>query len=219
MVAAVGCFTQSITVTTVYATLGMDAVVEAIVDNSIPLVVCNRSSVAKILEKASKMPTLTHVVYTNDLVAPGDVGAAVPAKQGKVKVVSFDEFCASGDTQAYPPTPPKADTCAVVMYTSGSTGKPKGVVVTHRQYVELFFFFLFFGGSPFCFLLSLIRVDENRRLSCAALLTCFSSKTRFFTLFSAAPARRVNAVVAGMEVALPIRDGKDVYVRDCEFPQ
>jgi long-chain acyl-CoA synthetase len=136
MVAAIGCFTQSITVTTVYATLGMDAVVEAVVDNSIPLIVCNKSQVKKLLEKASKMPTLTHIVYTSDLVAPDDA-ITLPAKQGKVKIIPFEDFCVSGDTKAYPPTPPKADTCAVVMYTSGSTGKPKGVIITHRQYVLL----------------------------------------------------------------------------------
>lgn len=135
LIAAIGSFTQSITVTTVYATLGMDAVVEAIVDNSIPLIVCNKSQVLKLLEKASKMPTLTHIVYTNDLVSPEDAAASLPAKQGKIKIISFDDFCASGDTKAYPPTPPKADTCAVVMYTSGSTGKPKGVIITHRQCV------------------------------------------------------------------------------------
>lgn len=38
-----------------------------------------------------------------------------------------------GDTAKYPPTPPKLDTCAVIMYTSGSTGKPKGVVITHKH--------------------------------------------------------------------------------------
>lgn len=137
MVAAIGAFTQSLTVTTVYATLGMDAVVEAVVDNSIPLIVCNKAHVLKLLDKASKMPTLTHIVYTSDLVSPddGDASTKFPAKQGKIKIVAFEEFCASGDVKAYPPTPPKADTCAVVMYTSGSTGKPKGVIITHRQYV------------------------------------------------------------------------------------
>ena len=47
--------------------------------------------------------------------------------------MSFDEFVASGDTNAYPPSPPTADSTSTVMYTSGSTGKPKGVVITHRS--------------------------------------------------------------------------------------
>lgn len=116
MVAAIGAFTQSITVTTVYATLGMDAVVEAVVDNLIPVIVCNKKDVKKLVESIKKMPTLTHIVYTSDLVAPDEVVDMPKAPRG-VQIIAFDDFVASGDTTAYPPTPPKADTCAVVMYT------------------------------------------------------------------------------------------------------
>jgi hypothetical protein len=42
MVAAIGAFTQAMTVTTIYATLGIDSVVEAVVDNLIPVIVCNK---------------------------------------------------------------------------------------------------------------------------------------------------------------------------------
>jgi len=133
MIAAMGAFTQGVTVTTVYATLGMDAVVEAVNDNIIPLLVCNKKDVCKVMSKIKDMPTLTTIVYTNDLVAPDDDIELPDVPTSKVKVVSFDDFVRSGDTKAYPPTPPKADSCAVVMYTSGSTGKPKGVIITHRQ--------------------------------------------------------------------------------------
>lgn len=133
MTAAIGAFTQSVTVVTVYATLGMDAVVEAIKDNDIPLIVCNARNVEKIVAKSSEMPTLKTIVYVNDLVAADD-DVKIPSKKG-IKIFSFKEFVDSGDCKAFPPTPPKPDTCAVVMYTSGSTGKPKGVLITHRQIV------------------------------------------------------------------------------------
>lgn len=121
MIAAMGAFTQSVTVTTVYATLGMDAVAEAVVDNIIPVIVCNRKDVSRLAQKCSSMPSLKYIVYTDDLVAPNETIEMPKAPKG-VTIVSFDEFCASGDTKAYPPTPPKADSCAVLMYTSGSTG-------------------------------------------------------------------------------------------------
>lgn len=136
LTAAMGAFTQSISVVTVYATLGMDAVVEAIVDNIVPVIVCNKKDVAKVCEKIKKMPTLTHIVYTNDLVAPDDKIDLPKAPRG-VQILSFEEFIATGDETAYPPTPPQSGTCAVVMYTSGSTGKPKGVVITHGQLVAV----------------------------------------------------------------------------------
>ncbi|KAL7561234.1 hypothetical protein ACA910_004155 [Epithemia clementina (nom. ined.)] len=134
MIASIGAFTQSITVTTVYATLGMDAVVEAIVDNIIPVLVCNKNDVKKVVEKINKMPTLKVIIYTEDLCEP-DLKIDFPTPPKGVKIVSFGDFVTSGDTKAFPPTPPEADTVAVVMYTSGSTGKPKGVIINHRQIV------------------------------------------------------------------------------------
>lgn len=134
MVACIGAFTQAITVTTIYATLGMDAVVEAIVDNLIPVVVCNKRNVSKLVEKAKQMPTLKVIVYTDDLVAPGEK-LDLPSPPNGMKIMSMEEFIESGDVKAFPPTPPKADTVAVVMYTSGSTGKPKGVIINHRQII------------------------------------------------------------------------------------
>jgi long-chain acyl-CoA synthetase len=136
MIGAIGAFTQSISVVTVYATLGMAAVVEAVNDNAIPVLLCNQKDLVRLAEKCSQMPTLTTLVYTADMVAPNET-IPMPAAPKGVKIVSFDDFCESGNIQAYPPTPPAADTCAVVMYTSGSTGKPKGVIITHRQIVSV----------------------------------------------------------------------------------
>jgi long-chain acyl-CoA synthetase len=134
MIAAMGAFTQSITVVTVYATLGIDAVVEGVVDNLIPVIVCNKKDVARLVAKMTGMPTLKTIVYTSDLCEPG-LKVDMPTPPRGVTIISMEDFVASGDVNAYPPTPPKADTAAVIMYTSGSTGKPKGVVITHRQIV------------------------------------------------------------------------------------
>ncbi len=131
LIAALGAISQSIIVTTVYATLGFDAVVEAINDGAIAAIVANKKSVGKLVQNFSKMPTLTTIIYTNDLIEPTDQTELPNAPEG-LKIISFDDFVALGDTAAFPPTPPTPDTCAVIMYTSGSTGKPKGVVITHR---------------------------------------------------------------------------------------
>ena len=116
MIAAMGAFTQSMTVTTVYATLGIDAVVEAVDDNIIRVIVCNKASVAKLVKSCSKMPTLKYIVYTNDLV-PADAKIEWPEPPKGVQVMSFDEFVQSGDVKKYPAVAPKPSTCAVVMYT------------------------------------------------------------------------------------------------------
>jgi long-chain acyl-CoA synthetase len=129
MIGALGAFTQSVSVTTVYATLGMDAVIDSINEGRIRAILCNKKSVSVLLGKSKDMPTLKHIIYTNDMVAPGEKVDMPSAPRG-VTVVSFEDFVNAGDIKAFPVVPPKPDTCAVVMYTSGSTGKPKGVVLT-----------------------------------------------------------------------------------------
>lgn len=133
MISALGAFSQGVICTTVYATLGMDAVVEAINDGVISVIVCNKSNVKTLIDKIDKMKTLKTIVYTNDCVAPGDTCETEWKVPRGVMVSSFKDFVASGDRSAYPPVPPKPTTCGVIMYTSGSTGKPKGVIITHEQ--------------------------------------------------------------------------------------
>ena len=133
MIGALGAFSQSIIVTTIYATLGLDATVTAIQDGSVSAILCNKKNVKKILSRSSSMHTLKTIIYTNDCIADDDDVdfGVLPAHD--IKVIAFDDFVTQGDIVAYPPTPPKPSTVAILMYTSGSTGKPKGVVLTHAQ--------------------------------------------------------------------------------------
>lgn len=126
MITALGAFSQSIGVVTVYATLGIDSVIEAIVDNSIPVIVCNKTNVKYLVEKHKDMQCLKVIVYTSDLIGPNDQEDLPKSLPRGLKVYSFEEFVAAGDIAKYPITPPTPETTAVIMYTSGSTGKPKG---------------------------------------------------------------------------------------------
>lgn len=131
-IGAVGAWSQGISITTVYSTLGVDAVIDAINAGNIRAILCNKTSVAFLIGRIKEMPTLKHIIYTDFMIAPGQK-VDLPSPPKDVTITSFDDFVNAGDTKAFPFSPPKPDTCAVIMYTSGSTGKPKGVVVTHRN--------------------------------------------------------------------------------------
>ena len=132
MISAQGCFTQGVIVTTIYATLGMDAVIDAVQECKISAMLCNKCNVSALVERIGEMPTLKTIIYTNDMVAMDD-STKVPRSSKKVSIMTFEDFVKSGDEGKFPPPPPTKDTCAVIMYTSGSTGKPKGVVVKHSH--------------------------------------------------------------------------------------
>jgi len=133
IISALGAFSQSIVVTTIYATLGMDSVADAVQQGVIRAIVCNKRSVAAIVGRLGEMPTIKAIIYTNDVVGPDDV-IDLPKAPAGIQITAFDDFVASGDVVAFPPVPPKPSSMAVLMYTSGSTGKPKGVVITHAQF-------------------------------------------------------------------------------------
>mmetsp|Transcript_9320 Transcript_9320/g.13237 ORF Transcript_9320/g.13237 Transcript_9320/m.13237 type:complete len:721 (+) Transcript_9320:124-2286(+) len=134
MISALGCFSQSIIVTTIYATLGIDAVIDAVNDGVVSAIVCNKRNVEILISRITDMPTLKTIIYTLDCVSATDV-VKLPSAPAGIKIVSFEDFIDSGDVASYPPVPPKPLSKAVLMYTSGSTGKPKGVVMTHAQVV------------------------------------------------------------------------------------
>lgn len=58
MTAAQGCFSQSMVVSTCYATLGVDAVKDAVIEGSVFAMMCNRKSVPNIAKMIKEMPTL-----------------------------------------------------------------------------------------------------------------------------------------------------------------
>jgi len=134
LIAALGCFSQSISVTTIYATLGMGAVMDAVNDGVISAILCNKANVENVINRIKDMPSLKTIIYTSYQVVPRDK-TNFPMPPDGVKIISYEDFIKIGDTTEFPPIPPKPDTTAVLMYTSGSTGKPKGVVITHAQAV------------------------------------------------------------------------------------
>ena len=130
--ALVGAGGQSIAVATSYATLGIDAVAEALNNSQCPVIVCNFSKISECAALKSKCKDLTTVIYTHHFTSEADIKKGPPKCPG-LKVISFDDVCKLKKETAF--TAPTPSTISVIMYTSGSTGKPKGVKIKHESFV------------------------------------------------------------------------------------
>eukprot|EP00930_Biecheleria_cincta_P069421 TRINITY_DN57166_c0_g1_i1.p1 TRINITY_DN57166_c0_g1~~TRINITY_DN57166_c0_g1_i1.p1 ORF type:complete len:772 (+),score=163.23 TRINITY_DN57166_c0_g1_i1:61-2316(+) len=131
-----GAFSQSIVVSTAYATLGVDAVVAAVQEGEMVTVFCNKASVKMLAEKAKDMPTLKNIIYTFDMCEADERITKAPGHPG-LNIISFDEVVEKGKQASKTTTPPRPHDVAILMYTSGSTGKPKGVIIKHSQMVAV----------------------------------------------------------------------------------
>jgi len=132
MTALVGASSQSIITATSYATLGVQAVVDAITECNVNAVVCNKKKALELGKIAP--PCLKHIIYTHRECDVTQQAEALPAASG-VQFIYYEHVIGLG-RQALPRHPvcePPTESLAVIMYTSGSTGKPKGVMITHAN--------------------------------------------------------------------------------------
>jgi len=135
MIAAQACFRHNIHIVTVYATLGKDAVRDALNESDVECLITSGQLANKGLAGILKDTKLNKVIY-----APFEVYSDKLQLESKdfpgVEFYSFEEVRTHGDKSVLKaPEPPKPDTIAVIMYTSGTSGKPKGVMISQANMV------------------------------------------------------------------------------------
>jgi len=123
MCAFAGAMSQSLVVATSYATLGVDAIISAVKECNVKIIVCNRKDVKKLIKVREKIPTVTCIIYTNlniepqiaeqDLEYREDENVVIP---DDLEIRSFRSVADMGGCIDFKPHPPTRDNMAVIMY-------------------------------------------------------------------------------------------------------
>uniref|UniRef100_A0A7N0TBT4 AMP-dependent synthetase/ligase domain-containing protein n=1 Tax=Kalanchoe fedtschenkoi TaxID=63787 RepID=A0A7N0TBT4_KALFE len=137
LIAFQGCFRQNLTVVTIYASLGDDALVHSLNETEVSTLVCESKQLKKLASISSSLKTIRHVIYFEDHGVT--IGPSVLDDVGAWKVSSFSEIQKLGRENPVPPSLPSIADAALIMYTIGSTGLPKGVIMPHESVIFTYY--------------------------------------------------------------------------------
>ena len=129
-----GCALSSITVVTLYDTLGKDSIEYILNQTKMKTLFLSAEKIKNILDLKSqgKIKDLTHMIYFDE--ASSEV--LEKAKQIGIELIEYRKVVEMGSSITVDFENPTGDTVYTISYTSGTTGMPKGVMIMHKNFMS-----------------------------------------------------------------------------------
>jgi long-chain acyl-CoA synthetase len=106
-IALQGALSQSMTVATCYATLGIDAVTAAVQETKATALLVNWKDVDTFVARAHEMPSLKFLIASLNECGTAGYSPPPPSSSHNLQVVTVDDVLKLGKESPYDPTPPK----------------------------------------------------------------------------------------------------------------
>ncbi|KAF9914890.1 long-chain fatty acid-CoA ligase [Lobosporangium transversale] len=133
LLVAHGAFAQSVTIVTVYDTLGEDGLLHSMNEAEVATTYTNADLLNTMKNVAGRCPTLKRIFYDGEAKAADVI--AIKEAHPHLDIITLEELKQMGMDNPVENVPPAAEDLCCIMYTSGSTGNPKGVLLTHGNLI------------------------------------------------------------------------------------